>query len=196
MSSALHCNGSRVLTPPEADAIRRSASKPTSRALFDVLLFTGLRFSELRQLATDPTVYDETRRQLQIVSTKAKATQGMRNVWLCDKGRVAVQAFLDLGAKMPGNVSTYQGNLIRWAHLAGLAPLRTATAASNPAGVTARTTRKTLESWLLATYPAEVWNVISSQGHNETTALKHYFNIGFTAAEREAIRAEVVGWGR
>ncbi|MGA9405135.1 MAG: hypothetical protein WBV57_08915 [Methanoregula sp.] len=58
-----------------------------------------------------------------------------------------------------------------------------------------RTGRKTWECWLLAAYPDKVINIVLSQGHTETTALRHYFNISWTQAEREAIKEQVIGWG-
>lgn len=195
MPSALSVAGSRVLTPAEADAIRTVISKPSSRALFDLLLYTGLRFSEVRQLADNPAIYNEGRNRIEIASTKpkAKAKGPKRDVVLGDRGRAAVRSFLDLGAKVPASVSAWQQNLIRWADLAGLAPLPGATA-SNPTGITVRTTRKTWESWLLAACPAEITRITYSQGHSETTALKHYLNISFMPEEVEAIRREVAGW--
>lgn len=196
MPSALTCNGSRVLTPTEADAIRAVISKPSARALFDVLLYTGLRFAELRQLAETPAIFDEERGTLTIRSTKAKATQAGRNVILGDHGRAAVAAFLEAGAKMPAHVSAWQQNLIRWAEAAHLAPLPAPPEKGNPYGITVRTSRKTWESWLLSACPSEITRITLSQGHSETIALRHYLNVSFTAAEREAIRAEVVGWCR
>lgn len=194
MPSALSVAGSRVLTPAEADAIRSVISKPSSKALFDLMLYTGLRFSEVRQLAETPAIFDEERRRLYIRSTKAKANGPKRDVVLGDRGRAAVRIFLDLGAKVPASVSAWQQNLIRWADLAGLAPLPTATTAGNRTGITARTTRKTWESWLLAACPAEITRITLSQGHSETVALRHYLSAAWTEDEIEAIRLEVAGW--
>lgn len=195
MPSALSCNGSRVLSPAEASAIRSAIVRPSSRALFDILLYSGLRFSEVRQLAADPSIFDQERGMIAIRSTKAKARQVGRNVILGDRGRAAVAAFLEAGAKVPAHVTAWQQNLIAWSKAAGLAPLP-GSAAGNPAGITARTTRKTWESWLLAACPAEITRITLSQGHNETIALRHYLNVSWTVEEREAIQVEVTGWCR
>lgn len=196
MVSALLCNGSRVLTPAEASAIRSVISKPSSRALFDLLLYSGLRFAEVQQLADNPLLFDEERGTLSIKSMKPSAKQAGRNVILGTKGAAAVQAFVAAGAKVPAFVTTWQHNLIAWADAAGLSPLPTVKVKSNPFGITARTTRKTWESWLLAACPDQIVRITLSQGHSETVALRHYLNVAFTAAEREAIAAEVVGWCR
>lgn len=196
MVSALLCNGSRVLTPAEASAIRSAISKPSSRALFDLLLYTGLRFAEVRQLADNPALFDEDRGTLTIKSMKPSAKQAGRNVILGEKGISAVREFLGMGAKIPAYVTTWQNNLIAWCKSASLSSLPTVQVRSNPYGITARTTRKTWESWLLAACPDQIVQITLSQGHSETVALRHYLNISFTVAEREAIAAEVVGWCR
>ena len=194
MASALTCNGSRVLTPGEADSIRRVISKPSNRALFDLMLYTGLRLEEVRQLVEHPEIFDEERRLLVIKSGKAKASQKSRNVILSDKGVEAVRAFLQ-APKMPASSSAWQTNLIRWSKIAGLSPLPgRSEEGGNVYGITVRTSRKSLESWLLTAYPDRAAWIALSQGHTETTALGHYLNVSFTDQERSDILGEVRGW--
>lgn len=194
MVSALTCNGSRVLTPGEADSIRRVISKPSNRALFDLMLYTGLRLEEVRQLIEHPEIFDEERRLLVIKSGKAKASQKSRNVILSDKGVEAVRAFLQ-APKMPSSSSAWQMNLIRWSKIAGLSPLPDRSGeGGNVYGITVRTSRKSLESWLLTAYPDRAAWIALSQGHTETTALRHYLNVSFTDQERNDILDEVKGW--
>ena len=194
MVSALTCNGSRVLTPGEADSIRRVISKPSNRALFDLMLYTGLRLEEVRQLVEHPEIFDEERRLLVIKSGKAKASQKSRNVILSDKGVEAVRAFLQ-APKMPASSSAWQTNLIRWSKIAGLSPLPgRSEEGGNIFGITVRTSRKSLESWLLTAYPDRAAWIALSQGHTETTALGHYLNVSFTDQERNDILDEVKGW--
>lgn len=194
MVSALTCNGSRILTPGEADSIRRVISKPSNRALFDLMLYTGLRLEEVRQLIEHPEIFDEERRLLVIKSGKAKASQKSRNVILSDKGVEAVRAFLQ-APKMPSSSSAWQMNLIRWSKIAGLSPLPDRSGeGGNVYGITVRTSRKSLESWLLTAYPDRAAWIALSQGHTETTALRHYLNVSFTDQERNDILDEVKGW--
>ena len=194
MVSALTCNGSRILTPEEASSIRRVISKPSNRALFDLMLYTGLRLEEVRQLIEHPEIFDEERRLLVIKSGKAKASQKSRNVILSDKGVEAVRAFLQV-PKMPASSSAWQTNLIRWSKIAGLSPLPgRSEEGGNIFGITVRTSRKSLESWLLTAYPDRAAWIALSQGHTETTALGHYLNVSFTDQERNDILDEVKGW--
>jgi len=193
-SSALTCNSSRVLTPEEADRIRAIIEKPSARALYDLMLFTGLRFAEVKQLAENPGIFDQERRTITIKSGKAMASQISRNVCLSDKGLLAIEDYLKTPS-VPKSPSVWQNNLIRCAQRARLTALPGQEQSSNPTGITVRTSRKTWESWLLAAYPDKVINIVLSQGHTETTALRHYFNISWTRGERESIKAEVKGWG-
>ena len=194
--SALLSNGSRVLTPIEAEALRRIISKPSSRVLFDLLLYTGIRFVEVRQLAESPGIYDSYRELIRIRSGKVKATQKERNVYLCHRGIAAVEKYLDQPT-VPTSSSAWQQNLIRWARAARLIPVPGGDPnAYNPCRLTVRTTRKTIESWLLTTFPEVALKIISSQGHTEMTALKHYLNLSFTPEERVAIADQVKGWPR
>jgi integrase len=196
MAKALESNGSRVLTPEEAGQIRAVIEKPSLMALWDLLLYTGLRLAEVKQLRDNPDIFDQERRTITIKSGKVKAKQFKRNVCLSDKGLAAVRAYLE-NPTVPASPTAWQLNLIRWATRARLAaiPEQDKTSPSNPTGITARTTRKSWESWLLTAYPDEIVRITLSQGHTESTALRHYMNLSFTQEEREAIRAEVTGWG-
>ena len=194
MANALTCNSSRVLTPSEADQMRSVISKPSSRILFDLMLYTGLRLVEVKQLRDNPAIFDHERRTITIRSGKVKASQLSRNVCLSDKGLVAVQEYLK-NPSVPSSSTVWQQNLIRWGQRARLQHVPGQEETNNPNGLTVRTTRKSWESWLLEAYPDKIINITLSQGHTETTALRHYFNISFTTAEKEAIKEQTKGWG-
>jgi len=194
MTSALQCNSSRILTVDEANRIRAVIEKPSSRALFDLLLCTGMRLSEVKQLRDNPAIFDQERRSIVIKSGKTQASQAGRNVCLSDKGMQAVKAYLALPS-VPGSPTGWQKNLIRWAQRARLTALPGHEISGNPTGITVRTSRKSLESWLLSAHPDKLPYIVLSQGHNEMMSIRHYLNIAFTAAERADIQREVRGWG-
>lgn len=195
MVSALVCNGSRVLTPAEAGAIRERIEKPGTRALYDLLLYSGMRLSEVHQLRDNPALYDRERGTITIRRIrKVKATQDPRNVYLSHKGRQAAEAYL-LNPSIPASAPAWQMSLIRWSLQARLAHLPGYEADTNPTGITVRTTRKTWESWLLAVHPDKLPYIVLSQGYNEMVSVRPYLTIAFTPEERDAIKAEVNGWG-
>lgn len=196
MTKALESNGSRILTPCEADAIRSQIEKPSLRVLWDLLLYTGMRLAEVKQLRDNPDIFDQERRTLTIKSGKEKAKYGKRNVCLSDKGIEAVWKYLE-NPTVPSSPHVWQMNLIRWATRSRLAeiPGQAAISPTNPTGITARTTRKSWESWLLTAYPDKIVYITLSQGHTESTALRHYMNLSFTRDEKQSILSEVTGWG-
>ena len=178
----------------EATRIRDRIEKPSSRALFDLLLYSGMRLSEVRQLRDNPAIYDHERGTITITSGKTRATQNTRNVCLSDKGRRAVEDYLKIPS-VPNSPTAWQANLIRWAQRARIQALPGKEESNNPAGLTVRTTRKTWESWLLSAHPDKLPYIVLSQGHNEMISIRHYLNIAFTKAEKEAIKEQVKGWG-
>jgi integrase len=194
MTSALQCNSSRVLTVDEANRIRAVIEKPSSRVFYDLMLHTGLRLSEVVQLRDNPAVFDQERRSIVIKSGKTQASQSGRNVCLSDRGMQAVREYLALPS-VPSSPSVWQRNLIRWAQRARLVALPGQEQSNNPTGITVRTSRKTLESWLLAAHPDKFPFIVLSQGHNELVSIRHYLNISWTKEEREAIKEQVRGWG-
>lgn len=195
--TALVCNGQRVLTPDEVKSIQNVITKPSSRALFDLMLYTGLRLSEVKQIVDNPGIFDEKRKIITIRSSKKEATQKTRNVHLCDNGITAIKAFIQ-NPKIPSSPSAWQMNLIRWCKSARIEPLagRNVTETGNIYGITVRTTRKTLESWLLTAYPDRSVYVALSQGHTVLVQLQHYLNLSWTEEEIENINVLVNGWCR
>ena len=183
--------------PDEVTAIQNVITKPSSRALFDLMLYTGLRLSEVKQIVQNPAIFDEKRKIITITSSKKEATQKTRNVHLCDNGLLAVRAFLNQKEKkIPSSPSAWQMNLIRWCKSARIEPLagKDPLDGGNIFGITVRTTRKTLESWLLTAYPDRSVYVALSQGHTVLVQLQHYLNLSWTEEERAEIKEQVKGW--
>lgn len=194
MSSAIVVNGSRVLAPHEVYALRSVISKPSLLALFNLLLYTGMRLTEVKQLIMNPKLFDEERKSILIKSTKKEAKQKTRNIILNQKGIEAVKQFLK-NPYYPSSPFVWQKNLIRWCRNAHLDEVEDPEHATNPYMITVRTTRKTWESWLVAVHEDKFIRIVSSQGHKETTAISHYIGLNFKDDEYRDIINEVSDWG-
>jgi len=201
MLTALHHNGTRVFTPDEVSAIRLQIQDPRLRALFNVMLFTGMRFSEIKQLIEQPDRYRPDRKIIRIKSTKAAAKRKERTIYLNALGARAVEEFLQDPYLV--TLSTWKRDMQQWATRAGLAQLaqyeQTRMYAGsekmikyNPCGINVKSTRKTWEAWLIAVYSDKLEMVQAVQGHSDTTELEHYMTIGFTRDEQKQIK-EIVG---
>lgn len=188
-------SGSRVFLPAEVERIQRVITKPSLLALFNLLLFTGMRLSEVSELARKPLIFDEKGKTIIIKSTKAKASRKSRNIALNDQGVEAVKEYLK-NPYVPSCSSTWQQNLIRWCRQAHLLEDPYPDSPSNPYAVTVRTSRKTWESWLVACYEEKLTSITVSMGHVERTALEHYVSINFYPEELEQIKRYTAGWRR
>ena len=73
----------RILTPAEVAAIRSVIGRPRLRILFDVMLSTGMRYADLRQVLAEPDRFDEERGTISILTRGKK----QRTVVLGDRGR-------------------------------------------------------------------------------------------------------------
>lgn len=64
----------------------------------------------------------------------------------------------------------------------------------NKEGITARTLRKTYESWLIFSYPEHSTLIFLSQGHSQLTSLTHYINLPFLKEDKKDMKRWVEGW--
>src|SRR5664280_953434 len=86
-------------------------------------------------------------------------------------------------ARRPPLESTWNKNLQRWAQDAGL----------NPYGLSAKTTRKTIESWCVAAGIIES-SVCLRQAHDSLTSMRHYQGLAFSEDEMRDIKKQLTSW--
>lgn len=87
-------------------------------------------------------------------------------------------------ASRPPTASTWNKVLQRWAQAAGISPF----------GVSAKSTRKTIESWLIASGYVES-TVCLRQGHDSLTSMRHYQGLAFSDDEKRDIKKQLTAWG-
>ena len=202
-------NGVRVLTPGEVSRLREAMGKPSNRVVFDVLLFTGLRYAELTQVWEDPSRFDPERKVVKVDNRKplAKKRAGdYRLVYLSSMGVSAVRDFIQLN-KRPVRYDRWLDNLKRWCHVAGLKPHRDMVDVTtkeqmgqetvpNVWDISVKSTRKTWECWLFCSFPDRAETIADSMGHTLEVSKKHYRKWfgAFTAEERAKIMEYTAGW--
>jgi hypothetical protein len=64
----------------------------------------------------------------------------------------------------------------------------------NPYGLSVKTTRKTLESWMIAAGIIES-AVCLRQGHDSLTSMRHYQALVFSDDELRDIKKKLTAWG-
>lgn len=87
-------------------------------------------------------------------------------------------------AQRPPSETAWNKDLQRWAQSAGIAPY----------GLSAKTTRKTLESWCIAAGVIES-TVCLRQGHDSLTSMRHYQGLAFSEDDTRIIKKQLGEWG-
>lgn len=178
-------NNVRILRPIEFKAILNEIKKPHHRVMLQTLMFTGMRYIEVKRLKEHPRWFDGN--FIKICFGKGIKKQQIRNkerwVRLNNLGKMVVPYYLDLLKPLPTN-QTWRENMRRWGEAADL----------DPVGLCPKTTRKTWESWLVYFYPGRLLNIIQSQGHTSEIAMEHYLNCPFTETDVLQMKEYVSGW--
>lgn len=195
-------NNVRILRPGECKQLIDNIPKPEMKALFRGLLFTGMRYIEMKRFQKHPSWFDGEFINLPKESVhKHLRTQLERSVRLNPIGRMAIEHFLNVKKKLP-TYQTWQENLACWAFHAELRDSELVTRKGDGTykykyrchGLCSKTTRKTYESWLVYYFPDRITEVVLSQGHNQITSIKHYLNMPFNEHDKIDMREFVDGW--
>jgi len=171
----------RVFRPWEVRSLVRAIPKNEYKDKFEALLYSGCRYSEVKWLYEHPQRHRG--EHLHIKNTKAFTKEAYRYVRLNRQGERAIDNFLRGKRNLP-SYQTWGVNIKRWCKIANI----------SPDYACAKSTRKTWESWLVLTYPERVNEIFISQGHQETTALRHYLTFPFSDQDKKDMEYYVEGW--
>lgn len=175
----------RILRPSEYEKLLRGCTKQHNRTILQTLLFTGMRYIELKRFQEYPSWFTGQFVHLPYMlgEKKVKRTQPERWVRLNQQGRMIVEYFLQMKHKMPA-YQNWRDDMRRWAVNGGI----------SPEGIGCKTTRKTWESWLMFYYPGFMADITLSQGHDTVTSIQHYLNMPFTEVDHLQMKQYVEGW--
>ena len=174
----------RILRPNEFKALLDGCPKIEYKTLLQSLLYTGMRYIEMKRFQSHPEWYDGDFIHLpQEASRKKRRKQRERWVRLNNQGKMVIEYFIKTKTNLP-SYQSWSENLRCWSRRANLDPL----------GMSVKITRKTWESWLMFSYPTQIAMITLSQGHTALTSLEHYVNMPFTESDRVEIRNYVQGW--
>ena len=173
--------GVRIFRPHEVRMLLGAIPKVEYKNKFEALLFTGMRYNEMKWLYRNPNHFNGN--TILLPSLKTRARHKERYVRLNEHGKRAVQYFLASKKNLPSR-SGWDNNLKRWCKLAGI----------DPAGVCAKTTRKTWESWLVTMYPTSTTLIFLSQGHTDLVSMEYYLMLPFSEEDKQEMRFYTDGW--
>ena len=173
----------RILRPHEFELLREGAKKTENKTLLDGCLLLGARYKECQNIQNNPRWFDGNFIHLPSeVQKKVKRRQVERWIRLSSMGKTILPYFFE-AKKMP-YVQAWNENLLRWSKRKDL----------DPVGITARSLRKTYESWLIFSFPVATNLIYLSQGHTTLTSLQHYVNLPFLDEDKKLMKQWVEGW--
>lgn len=176
----------RILTSSEYDKLRSVILQERHKILLDVLLITGMRYVEVVRLWHNPKWYNESRNIIHLpqeAQRKSKRSQQEITIHpLPTMFNYVLKNFW--AAREPPSESSWNRYLRKWAQMTGIAPY----------GLSAKTTRKTLESWCVSC-GMEVTTVCLRQGHDSLTSMRHYQGLAFSDEELNDIKKKLVALG-
>lgn len=181
---------SRILYPEEILAMIKvlegmGKSAKDDLTNFKFCLLSGARFEENRWIQAHPECFDKEGRNVKIRTKKVKVEEKERHIRLSNMAINEIGHFFNVDKRLP-TLAAWDKKLRKLAELAGLD--------EGSKGVSSRMMRKTYESWLFYYFKGSDMAILGSQGHNETTALKHYAKIPFIEKDRELMKEFVEGW--
>lgn len=174
----------RILRPAEYEKLRSNCDKP-HQTFFDGLLLSGMKLDEYRYFLKNPSLFDGKLIELPEIRSKKRIIVRQRSVKLSLKGRAIIKNIhrsLDANS-MPENQS-YIKYLKRIAIKANM----------DTEGLNLKCFRKTWESWLIASYPYRIGEVLLSQGRTTISTLKDYNNLSFGRDDLLEMKEWVEDW--
>ena len=174
-------NGIRILRPCEAKTIIDAIPKVEHKDKFEVLLYTGCRYSELRWLYKNAKAFQPP--TILMPSMKPEARHKERYIRLNNNGQRAVTYFLRSKRNLPAHTG-WDENLIRWCKKAGI----------DSTGICCKSSRRTWESWLATMYPHNFRHIFLSQGHTDKISMEYYLMLPFNQQDKEDMKLYTDGW--
>lgn len=171
--------GTRIFGPFEYDKFVTSIEKPYLKTIFDVAFWTGMRYVEIQRLHDNPDWWMRSRKTIHLpeeANKKAKRKQLERYIHPIPPQIENVLDYFFMG-KRPPSPTAWNTNLKRWGEKAGF----------DPSGISAKTTRKSIESWMVA-IDLPITQVCLRHGHDQLTAMNHYLGLPFTDEEKHEIK--------
>lgn len=183
---AIYVNGIRIFVPVEYDKFKVGIPKKRHKTLFELSTITGMRYAEIQRLYDHPEWYSESRNQIRLNEDAQKKVKRKAKERTIDLLPSTFPYILDqfFNWPAPPDIDTWNQDLKRWAVKTDF----------NPFGISAKTTRKSIESWMLSS-GVPPFKVYQRQGHDPQTSLYHYQGLSFTDIEMHQIKKRLMEWG-
>lgn len=173
----------RMLKPSEVKSMESKINKMVYKMDFKTAFYTGMRFKELKCFADHPEWHNY-KRALILIPKKYTKTDSERKINLTPGFNDLLYFFLQSNKLKYPSYQAWSADLRRWGTLACI---------EHPEDLSAGTSRKTWESWLIES-GFNINKILASQGHTMNVSVVHYYNNDVSPAEREDMKKETMGW--
>lgn len=184
MDDSLFANDVRILRPKEVTKLLSAIPKDDNKAKFEALLYTGARYSEMKNLFNNPKWFNGISIDMPNTKHLVKKKTKTRSIRLNPQGQRAINQYLFRCKRGLPHYTNWAQGLKRWCLKADI----------DVASISIKTTRKTWESWLITCFEEKSLYIFLSQGHSQMTALNHYLNLGFTEEDKQQMKVYTEGW--
>lgn len=173
----------RMLKPSEVKSIESNINKIIYKMSFKTAFYTGMRFKELRDFANHPE-WHNFKRAIILIPKSFTKTNNERKINLTPTFNELLFYFLQSNKLKYSSYQAWSADLRRWAKMSGI---------DHPEDLSAGTSRKTWESWLIES-GFNINKILASQGHTMNVSIVHYYNNDVSVEERIDIKKETLGW--
>jgi integrase len=177
----IYVKGIRILRPADYDLFLDQILKDHHKTIFEILFWSGMRYIELQGFYSHPEWYMKESRAIQLLGSegaqrKVKRTLEDRYITPIPPQLETLLRFFHKGPEPP-SLQAWDEDMSRWAAASGF----------DPKGFSAKTTRKSIESWMIAAGISEM-QVCLRQGHDKITSMRYYLGLPFSPEEKEIIK--------
>ncbi|WP_157197271.1 site-specific integrase [Methanohalobium evestigatum] len=179
ISEDILVKGTKIIGPFEYDALSEQIPKDYLRTIFEILFWSGMRYVELQRLYQYPDWWWPRKKAIHLpefAQKKSKRKQPERYIYPLPPQFDMVMRYFFKGPNPP-RLDVWGENMKRWAEKADM----------DPKGFSAKTTRKSIESWMV-TSGMPLTSICLRQGHDNLTSMRHYQGLPFTDAEKAEIK--------
>lgn len=176
----------RILSPFDYDNMVGIINKDYLRTIFNIAMWTGMRWVEIGRLHSHPEWVLKGRKAIHLPKeAQLKVLRVAPERYISIAAQIEGELAYFFKNQKPPTLQTWDENLKRWADKAGL----------GIEGITHKMTRVSLEIWMYTAGLSES-DICNRQGHDRYTSFNHYSALTslWTEPERNEILKRLAGW--
>ncbi len=173
----------RILKPLEYEKIEKFISKNYLKTIFNIMLFTGMRYVEIKRFHENKDWFNGSNIILPKREINSFRRQKERIIKLNEYGILWTLKFMNFNGHIPTMQNMGQ-NMKRWSQKVKI----------KPDNITIKTMRMTWFCWLLKTYPKNTIDIFNSLGFNYVREIKQLKEVPFDVDNINLMKEYTKNW--